>query len=168
MTDTSHEQQPKPDRPRHRRRWVMPLLFVSLAVNLLVAGLVVGHALSPDARFDREGRPARGVIGEPFIRALPDADRRALMRDVMQDRDRIRESRESLKQRFEAFLAALRAVPFDSDEVRRLLLEQREAAVGRQAIGEALLMKRLDEMSDDERAAYADRLEESLARLRRR
>ena len=168
MTETAPNPPQTPDAPPKKRRWLMPLLFVSLALNLLVAGLVVGHALSPDARFDREGRPARGVIGEPFVRALPPADRRALMRDVMQDRDRIRDSRESLKQRFDAFLAALRAVPFDTDEVRRLLQEQREAAVGRQEIGETLLMKRLDDMTDDERAAYADRLEESLQRFKRR
>ena len=32
-----------------KRRWIMPLLFVSLAANLLVAGMVAGAYLSPDS-----------------------------------------------------------------------------------------------------------------------
>ena len=103
-----------PDTPK-KRRWVMPLLYVSLFVNLLVAGLVIGAMLSPDGpRRRADDRPARGVIGEPFVRALPAEERRALMKDVLSNGDRIRESRESLRQRFEAFLAALRADPFDN------------------------------------------------------
>lgn len=153
-----------------RRRWLMPVLFVSLFFNVLVAGMFAGHALAPDGRRDHvpDERSARGVIGEPFVHALPARDRRALFRDIMQDSARIRESRESLRQRFEAFLAALRADPYDADKVARLLLDQRAAAVDRQEIGEALLMKRLSEMNPDERAAYADRLEDSLKRFRRR
>lgn len=157
-----------PEAPK-KRRWLMPLLLVSLGVNLLVAGLVIGAMLSPDGPRKRgEYGPSRGVIGEPFVRALPHSERRALMQDVHRDRERIRESRESLRQRFEAFLVALRADPFDSSEISRLLAEQRKAAVGRQEIGEALLMKRLEAMTAEQRAAYADALEESLNRFRKR
>ena len=157
-----------PDTPK-KRRWVTPLLYVSLFVNLLVAGLVIGAMLSPDGpRRRADDRPARGVIGEPFVRALPAEERRALMKDVLSNGDRIRESRESLRQRFEAFLAALRADPFDSAEIARLLAEQRQVAVGRQEIGETLLMKRLEAMTPEQRANYADALEQSLKRLRKR
>lgn len=163
MTDTA------PETPK-TRRWVMPVLFVSLALNLLVAGMFIGHAVSPNS--PRFGDPmegsARGVIGEPFIRALPEKDRRALFNDIFSDRDRIRESRDSLRARFDAFLAALRADPYDPDEVARLLLDQRQAAVRRQEIGEVLLLKRLEAMTADERSDYADRLEEALKRVRRR
>ena len=155
---------------KSKGRWLKPVLFVSLALNLLVGGMFVGRELSPDgprSRPDSEGS-ARGVIGEPFIRALPDKDRRALVEDIVKDRSRIRESRESLRQQFEAFLAALRADPYDSEEVTRLLLKQRQVAVGRQEIGESLLLKRLSDMTHSERAAYADRLEKSLKRLKRR
>lgn len=157
-----------PEQPQ-TRRWLKPLLFASLAVNLLVAGVVLGAFLSPDGPRSRsEQGPARGIIGEPFIRALPKDDRRALVRDVMNNRDNIQESRESLRQRFQSFLAVLRTDPFDTEEATRLLREQRQVAVKRQEIGEALLMKRLEEMTPDERAAYADALEKSLRRLRKR
>lgn len=162
MTETT------PDVPR-KRRWIMPLLFTSLAVNLLVAGVVIGALLSPDGPRNRsEIGPGRGVIGEPFIRALPRSERRALAEDVRKMSPQIREGRENLRQRFEAFLTALRADPFDPAAISRLLAEQRGVAVGRQEIGERLLMKRLEAMTPEQRAAYADALEKSLRNLRRR
>lgn len=160
--------EPQPE-PQKKRRWLMPLLFTSLGVNLLVAGIVLGAILSPDGPRSRSDQgPARGVIGEPFIRALPRDERRALVRDVLQNRDKIRESRENLRQRFEAFLATLRAEPFDTGEAARLLSEQGQVAVSRQKIGEALLIKRLDAMTPEQRNDYADALEKSLKRLRKR
>lgn len=158
--------EPAPDRPR--RRWLVPLLFVSLALNLAVAGIVVGWALSPAGRMHRESGPARGVIGEPFVRALPAEARRALMRDVIAEHDLIRDNRESLRTRFEAFLGALRANPYDPAAVRALFGEQRRAALGRQEIGEELLLKRLEAMTPEQRAVYADRLEDALGRFRGR
>lgn len=148
----------------------MPLLLVSLALNLLIVGAIVGRALSPDGpRYrDRVEGPARSLIGEPFIRALSKEDRRALDSDLREDGPRIRETREGLRQRFEAFLAALRADPFEAEEVSRLLQEQQAVAAGRQELGVTLLIRRFEEMSADERAAYAERLEKSLRQLKRR
>ena len=157
-----------PEKPR--RSWLKPLLFASLALNLLIIGAIVGRALSPDnhRHRDRVEGPARSVIGEPFIRALSPEDRRDLLADLKNDAPRIRETRDNLRQRFQAFLAAIRADPFVPEEVERLMKDQRQVATGRQELGEALLMRRLQAMTPDERAAYADRLEKSLKRLRRR
>ena len=148
----------------------MPLLFVSLALNLLVVGAIVGRALSPDAPFkrDRIDGPVRSVIGEPFVRALTREDRKALLSDLRSEAPRIRENRESLRARFQAFLAAVRSDPFDADKVRRLLADQRSVAQGRQELGEVLLLNRLEAMSAEERAAYADRLEKGLRSFRKR
>lgn len=150
------------------RRWVMPLLFASLALNLLIAGIVVGWMASHGS--DRRGDfgTVRGLVGEPFLRALPDDQRRAMMRDVIREAPRIRESRESLRARFEAFLAALRAEPYDPAAVAALLKEQRDVALRRQDIGERLLLERLAEMTPDQRDAYATALERSFRRLKRR
>lgn len=162
MTDTTPE-------PPKKRRWLMPVLFASLTVNLLIAGIVLGAFLSPDSPRNRKDQgPARGVIGEPFIRALPKEERRVLIRDVMQNRAQIQESRENLRQRFLAFLEILRTDPFDAAEAARLLGDQRQVAVDRQQIGEALLMQRLEDMTSEQRAVYADALEKSLRRLKKR
>ncbi len=152
------------------RRWLMPLLIVSLGVNLLIAGMVAGSWLSPDGPRNRDegSRAIRGVLGEPFFRALPADQRRQMAREVMGDRERFREGREALRARFESFLTALRAESFDRAELQRLLAEQRKAAVRRQDFGEALLLDRLEAMTQAERVAYADALEDRLKGLRRR
>lgn len=159
MTDT-------PSTPK-KRRWLMPLLFASLAVNLLIVGLVVGWSFS-DGRTERAKGPIRGVLGEPFARALPESARQSMRRDITQERGRFKESRDALRERFQAFLTALRSDPFAPDEINRLLKEQRQVGITRQEFGEELLLRRLSEMSTAERGAYADRLEQQLKSLRRR
>ncbi|NNE88881.1 MAG: periplasmic heavy metal sensor [Silicimonas sp.] len=159
MTDTTTS--PK------KGKWLMPLLFTSLAVNLLIAGMVVGWSFS-DGRKDRTQGPIRGVLGEPFARALPDSARQAIRSDIERERSRISESRAALRERFQAFLAALRSDPFVPEDVVQLLEEQRQVGITRQEFGEELLLRRLNEMSLEERSAYADRLEQLLKNLRRR
>lgn len=149
------------------RRWLFPLLVASLAANLLIVGIVVGAAFSRgDAKRPDIG-PARGLVGEPFIRALPADQRREMLKEIARDAPKIRKSREKLKARFDAFLAALRADPYDPEAVAKLMQEQRSAALRRQDIGEALLLQRLEAMTTEERAAYADALEKGLGRQRR-
>ncbi len=157
------------EHPKPRRRWLIPALLVSLAINLLIVGIVVGFAVSPNAprNTDRVGGPARSIIGEPFVRALPKKDRQALIKAIGAERGRLRENRAALRARFEALLVALRADPFETEAVSQLLQEQRSVAIRRQRIGEAILIERLAAMSPDERAAYAERLAHSLRRLRR-
>lgn len=150
------------------RRWLYPLLFASLALNLLVIGIVTGWIASHGGDRRPDFGPARGLVGEPFLRALPEDQRRALMRDVAREAPRISESRESLRARFEAFLAALRSEPFDAAAVAGLLQDQRAVALGRQDIGERLLLERLAAMSPEQRQDYATALERSLRQLRRR
>ncbi|MCV6593201.1 MAG: periplasmic heavy metal sensor [Silicimonas sp.] len=153
-----------------KRRWLIPLLIVSLALNLAVAGAILGREFSPDksSKRDRISGPVRSVIGAPFFRALDKDDRRALIRELREEGPRIRENRESLRLRLEAFLSALRSEPFDADEVRRLMGDQRSVAQGRQELGEMLLLNRLQDMSTEERAAYADRLEDGIRNFRRK
>lgn len=157
--------------PTKTRRWMFPVLIVSVALNLLIVGMVAGAFLSPDGPHMRGGdeqRAVRGVLGEPFFRALPAHERRAFARDVLGNREQFREGREALRTRVERFLDALRADTFDRAEVEQLLGEQRRAAVGRQELGEQLLLDRLEAMSPSERAAYADALAERLKGIRRR
>ena len=162
---------PTPDiGPKPKRRWVMPVLFVSLALNLLVVGAILGRALAPDEHRNRDriAGPIRSVIGEPFVRALSRGDRKSVLSEIREQGPRFRQNRENLRQRVTAFLDALRAEPFDAERVRKLMEEQRQVARGRQELGETLLLNRLSQMTTEERLAYADRLEKSLKNLRRR
>ena len=153
------------------RRWIMPVLLLSLAANLLIIGLVAGAFLSPDGprKSNVENqRNLRGVLGEPFFQALPRDERRSMVRDVVANRERFREGRDALRTRVDSFLAALRAENFDRTEAERLLVEQRQAAIRRQDFGESLLLDRLEAMTPAERTSYADALEERLKGFRKR
>lgn len=157
--------------PKKSGRWLKPVLFFSLAANLLIVGLVAGAFLSPDGPRKKggdENRAVRGIIGAPFFQALPEKERRNMVREVMGNREKFQERRQVLVSRFENFLAALRSEEFDREEVGRLLGEQRQAAVRRQELGEVLLLDRISEMTTEERATYADELEKRLKWLNRR
>ena len=158
------------ERLQKPRRWITPLLVASLAFNLMIVGIVVGWALSPDGprKERRDVGAVRGLVGEPFARALPAEDRRALLQSAVEDRDRLRENKEALSRRFAEFLAALEAEEFDPERLRSLLSEQRDAAIRRQEIGEDFLIERLSVMTRDDRVAYAERLREQLKNLRPR
>ncbi len=144
------------------RRWMRVTLVISLAVNLLVAGLVVGALIRGGP--DRERRVARDFGGAPFVMALDREDRRAVIAELREEPGGLRGDRRKLRERFEALLAALRSTEFDREAVQEILAEQRGVAAARQAAGERLLLDRLEAMPQAERAAYADRLERSLRR----
>jgi hypothetical protein len=104
-------------------------LYVSVAVNLLVVGAVVGllaaHGL-------REGHPYgdRGVGFGRYTQALSPQDR-----------------------------AALRADPFDPAAVQALFDRQKMRMTAAIALGQSLLLQRISAMSPQERAVFADRVE---------
>lgn len=155
---------------RPRRSWVKPLLFVSLALNLVVIGAFVGRALAPDRPRWGDGvaGPVRGVIGAPFAHALDPGNRGTLHDKLTGKRSHLQASRGRLRDLLDELLVTLRAEPFQPDEVRRILQEQRGVAEERQLLGETLLLERLEAMTPEERSAYADRLEGSLKRFKRR
>lgn len=147
--------------------WMRVLLVVSLALNLLVAGLVAGWLL-------RHGAPHRhhafraDMAGGPLTRALNEEDRheisrrmRTLWREGTADR---REMRAGL----DAMVADLRAVPFDPARIAAHMRQQREAVGARFEAGQEMLLDHFARMSDAERAAYADRLEAQITGMRDR
>lgn len=145
--------------------WTKVLLVVSLALNLLVAGALIGAALGHgrDDRREREDVP-REFMRSPFLGALETEDRRAVGRDLMRAEGTLRENRAELRARFERLLAAIRAEPFDRTAIEAILDEQRAAGARRLELAEEAVLDRLTAMSPAGRAAYADRLDRSLRR----
>lgn len=136
-------------------------LILSLTVNLLILGLVLGTL----AGRDRDGRRNFADIGfYPFIMALPDPQRRELGAELEKRAGDLRQNSEALRQEFEALLAALRADPYDPEAVRTSVEAQQTRLAQRQDIGRALLFERLEAMSVADRRAFADALEERMRR----
>lgn len=146
------------DTPAPKRRWMPILLVVSLALNLLVVGLVVGTVL----RFkggDRVSVPPG--FGPALYYALPKSERKALRGELSGLRGKGSHRR---KEDFGALSQALRAVPFDPVAVEALLTQQARATADLQQALHQQWLAQVSAMNDQERAVYAGRLEEVVKR----
>lgn len=141
-------------------RWMKIALVVSVALNLAVAGLVLGAWLGDGPH---KGMP-RDLSFGPFSEALSDADRRALRKDLMGRAGEFRSSRDAARAEFVALLGALRADPFDPAAMTAALTAIETRNAERLDLGRSLIETRLIEMSAAERRAFADRLEMGLRR----
>ncbi len=134
---------------------------LSLALNLLIVGALAGAWLRGAG--PGSGPEPRASIARLLYSELPREDRRAMrnyVRDTV-DRTVLRQARVGPE-----LEAALRAEPFDETAVRALMDRQATAmATGQRAMRDAWL-RRLQDMSPQERAAYADRLREGMKKLR--
>ena len=144
-------------------RGIRIVLFVSLALNLAVAGLVLGAVASH--RFGRDDHPSRlDRAGGPLTEALSAADRRAIAKALRQAAREERPTRADIRAEYQAVIAALRARPYDAEALREAVERQSQGLKRRVDLGREILLHRLAGMSDDERAAFAGRLEAVIER----
>jgi len=143
-----------------RWRWV---LAVSLALNLLVLGVLAGGFL-----LRADGPPGRSFRFDlsifPYTEALTPADRAALLREWRTRGPGPGEILAERRAENQAVLAALRADPFDPQALGVAMAARMERGQAHSALGQALLVERLNALTPAERAAYAGRLEEALSR----
>jgi len=152
----------KQDKTRSRAPlWLRILLAVSLALNLLVLGLVGGAMLrfgGPDGM-----RPPPRSIGATLFRELPREDRNALLsRPHGSHGDR----RARLKADALAVSTAMRATPFDQEALKAILDTQATHREGLHKSVQQAWLTRVANMSDAKRRAYADRLDHALSHPR--
>lgn len=150
-----------PSAPR-TRRWVRATLIASLALNLMILGVIGGAVLG------NWGGPSRATPGEaaygPYARALSDEDRAALRLEMRAAAPRLRENRTVVRQGFRDLLDALRAEPYAPSRVAAILEAQETRVRDHGQIWRGLMLQRLDTMTPEDRAAFADRLEKVLRR----
>ena len=148
------------DKPR-MRRGMRIVLILSLAFNLLIVGLAVGLVLSGGPKWHHDMRmPAH-------VRALDHADRRAIgqgIRAAYQE-GQLRKGAGSAQSRQLADL--LEAERFDRAAVAALLDEMERSKRSRYTVARDVWLGRVEGMSAAERAAYAERLREVLAEMRK-
>lgn len=149
-----------PVAPAPSGRGLKIALAVSVALNLAVAGVVAGAWL-------KDG-PSRGMPRDlsfgPFSEALGPEDRRALRKALADRAPGFRETRQAAQAEFAALLDALRASPFDPAAVQSALASIEARNAGRLELGRSLIEVRITQMSEADRLAFADRLENGLRR----
>lgn len=153
------------DAPAKTGRWMRWALVVSLAVNLLVAGLVIGAVVSGPP--ERSGANRNRDMSLPYTRALDRDDQRAVRRTMLRDLRAQSDDGGPIADYRQA-LRLLRAEPFDAAAFMALQERQASRARDRFAVGQRALTAHLQDMTPAERAAYATRLEGEIARLAER
>jgi uncharacterized membrane protein len=151
-------------KPPMMRRRMRVVLFASLALNLVIIGLVVGVIANggPPARADHRDRDP--VM--PYTRAFDEQQRRKL-------RDAYRSSfapkpgsgKPDLVAGYRQAVDVLRAEPFDALQMNAVVGQQKAHSDRRQKSGQDILTSFLAAMSPKERMAYADRLEVEIERM---
>lgn len=142
-------------------RWKQILLVVSLGLNLAVIGLVVGMMATGGPR----NGPARyDLTVGPLTRAM-EGERREAVRDALRDSGVFRPAdRSNMRQDVRAILETLRADDFDPSAFKDALGRQRARLQrGQSAVLDAVAAQIAD-MSLEERAAFADRVEQQMRR----
>ena len=138
-----------------RNKWLIAALVVSVVVNLALAGFVAGRltrGIAPAPGFD----PMVGVTR--LVRFLEEDRRREVMADL---RDRRREFRASLRGVRGAqgqIVEAVRADPFDEEDLRRALAEFRGRLEASQAGSHEMFATMVVRLTPEERRFLAEAL----------
>ncbi|MRU14608.1 periplasmic heavy metal sensor [Roseovarius sp. A21] len=143
------------------RPWLKVVFALSLALNLLVLGVVGGVALRHGG-FD--GRHHH-MAGGPMTRALSQEDKRVVAREMRRNyREQGRDGRAAYGAAMQQLVEGLRAEPFDPAPVATQMARMREMLGRRVAIGQQVLLEHLAQMEPEARHAFAGRLEEAMKR----
>ncbi|MFY0690664.1 MAG: periplasmic heavy metal sensor [Paracoccaceae bacterium] len=143
--------------------WLRIILVLSLGLNLLFVGAILGARLS-----DRGPGPDKVTRGMPigvYGRALERRDQRALGRAFRKEmRASSAPERARLREIPPRVIGALVAEPYDPAQVEALFDLQRDRMLELHDVGRKLLLERIAAMSPEERARYAQRLSDGLSR----
>lgn len=156
------EEKPKPGPSKTRI-----LLIVSLAANLLVAGVVAGAFFSGGPEKRGPGRGYSNLPLGPYGRAFSKEDRADLRAAFEARKPWFDKSRRQMRGFGKEMAAAMRAEPFDAAAITDILARQSAVWGEIQAEGQKLFVERVSAMTPDQRAAFADKLEKGMNRGKR-
>ncbi len=144
------------------RPWLRVVFGLSLALNLMVVGVVVGSQLKWGGVKERGSGARLEQMGGPLTRALSHSDRHEIGREMRRAFGKAQNGQSEKRAALEALVTDLRADRFDREVIAGHLARQRAFLNERMAFGQGLLLERIEKMSVKERAAFADRLQNRL------
>lgn len=143
--------------------WVKGLLVVSLAANVIVLGLVAGQALKGHGGGDSPDRQVRWII-----RLVPENRRDETRAHFREIRDDMRALGQARNERMTDIVDAIRVQPFSEETLQGALGDRRAATLERRVLVQDRLVSLLSGFTDEERATFADNLDDYLKRLEER
>ena len=148
-------------------RWLRFALAISVALNLAILGIVAGATIRNHGPM-QEGAMGRDLGFGPFTEALSDQDRKKLRQAFLAKVPELRDDRHAMRAESTALLGQLRAVPFDAAGLRKVFDSQHQRNAERLDLGQSLILELVVGMTDEERLAFANRLEVQLAKKPKR
>jgi uncharacterized membrane protein len=137
------------------------VMFVSLAVNLLIAGAAIGGSA---AGLRLERAPVRNAVVErmpgprAFMLALPPEAREKMRAELTQAVPETRQAREAARQSRVDVYNAVRQEPYDAERVRAAFAHMRQADAQVLAIFHDHAARAFAELTPDQRAQALDAL----------
>lgn len=145
------------DRDMKRKwNWTKTLLVVSLGVNLLIAGMVVGSVFGH--RSGDRPDPFFGGGMRPYVASLPQNQREQVRDRLLRNHGAAREARQELRRSAQGVRDAITAEPFDAEALNSAFAAQRAVYDRIAANGHHALVEILSGMTDTERARFIEKL----------
>ena len=143
------------------RKWLVTIVAISVAVNLLLVGFYIGQQLLP-VRTNVSIDPTMGL--PRMLQGLPDDRRRALLQDVDVSRREIASRHRALQKVQIDIERALAMEPFDAESLANALENFRRRFDENQEDSHRLLVQLFEQMDPDERSAVRIALSQLRAR----
>jgi len=149
------------DKPAKMKPWLRIVLAGSLGLNLAVAGLAIGAVI----RLRDDGGPKAGPpFGAMMFRELDRETRQSLRQKAGGDHGSFHDRRRA---EGEAVLTLLRADPFETDALSGFIQKQASSGHDFQMSVQQAWLAQVEAMSAQERADYADVLQQRMRRPHR-
>ena len=143
------------------RKWLVTIVAISVALNLLLVGFYIGQQLLPG----RTNVSIDPTLGLPrMLQGLPDERRRALLQDVDVSRREIASRHRALQKVQIDIERALAMEPFDAESLANALENFRRRFDENQEDSHRLLVQLFAQMDPDERSAVRIALSQLRAR----
>ena len=164
------ESQPDPLAPSSRptRRWLVPLLVVSMAFNLVIVGAALSGRFWP-GHGERGGfNRSSDLMPRQFFHALDEERREQLVAVFRARRPEFREQYRALRSASAALADVLEREPFDPQAAQSAIAEHTSRSHRMVDLGAAVVGNLLDALTAEERRALAEAIRQRIEENRRR
>lgn len=155
MTSESPLAQPKSWLPQLRSRWWTALLGVSLMLNLLVGGILLGNRISGSRDMRLSGASYVQLIPRSFFRELPNERRKQLMQIVRDNRDDLRSLRKQYEGSSLILAELLEKADFTPEELRQSVATFTTGTESLAARGGEVVVRIVSQLTPEERKLLA-------------
>lgn len=143
--------------------WMKVALVLSLVANMAVAGVYLGHMSKETERKRGAERQIRWIV-----KFVPESRRADAEKLFDAKREQIRDLYRDSAKFLEEIVQAIRAEPFSHETVTAAMRARRENSEARRLLVEEATVELLSTLTPQERAHFADEMEQGLQRWRER